>query len=263
VNSWYEKYHDKGLVIIGVHSPEFEFEKDINNIKAAVTKDGIKYPVAVDSEYGTWLNYHNKYWPAHYLIDKEGNVVYEHFGEGEYDVTEDNIRFLLGLNKVTADTPASENLADSFHKETPETYLGSARANSFASIESVEINKPKNYSFPQVLLGNNWALQGVWRVIGENIISAEKDAAVKIHFHAQKVYVVMGSHTNQPIPVKILLNGEQVVTNKGKDVNDSTIVVDKHALYQALEFTSPQDGILELIAPADGLEIYTFTFGSK
>lgn len=263
LNSWYSKYHDKGLVIIGVHTPEFDFEKNLNNVKNAVEKDGIKYPVALDSNFGTWQSYKNSYWPAHYLIDKNGNVVYQHFGEGEYDVTENNIRFLLGLNIVSSDTASSEDMADSFHNLTPETYLGYERARNYQSTERISQDIPGAYTFPQVLTANGWALEGKWKVTSDFITSASNDAAIKIRFHAKHVYIVMGNSTNQPMKVKVLYNGENVVAEKGKDVENSMIEVKRHDLYEALSFQSPDSGgVLEIIAPLPGLEVYTFTFGA-
>src|SRR5262249_35582634 len=122
IKDWYEKYHDKGLVIIGVHTPEFEFEHDVNNVKAAVQKLGILYPVALDNNFATWLAFNNRYWPAHYLINQDGVVVYTHFGEGEYDVTENNIRYLLGIKTKVTMPATEENPYDRY--QTAETYFG-------------------------------------------------------------------------------------------------------------------------------------------
>jgi hypothetical protein len=234
LNSWYTKYHDKGLVIIGVHTPEFDFEKNADNVKKAVEKYGIKYPVALDSNFGAWQSFNNSYWPAHYLINKDGNVVYQHFGEGEYDVTENNIRFLLGLNKVSADTASSDDMANMFHNLTPETYLGYERA--------------ANYKSPQ-------------NVDDKFIVSASNEAAVKLRFNAKHVYIVMGNPHDKPIKVKLLLNGEEVVDDQGKDVQNGEVMVNGHALYDVLSFKSSESGVLEIMASEPGLEVYTFTFG--
>jgi cytochrome c biogenesis protein CcdA/thiol-disulfide isomerase/thioredoxin len=257
IKDWYAKYHDKGLVIIGVHTPEFEFEKNIDNVKKAVIKDGIEYPVALDSNFVTWQNYHNKYWPAHYLIDPNGNVVYQHFGEGDYDVTENNIRYLLGLNKTVRQVP----IAATANHITSETYVGYARANRTNSPAHLVKDESNQYHFANVLPVNAWSLQGKWQIVAEHITSAEKNAAIKIHFSAKKVFIVLGNTTNKSIQVKLLLNGEAVVNEKGADVIDSSIVVPTHSLYHALDFSEVTTGILELIASEPGLEIYTFTFG--
>jgi cytochrome c biogenesis protein CcdA/thiol-disulfide isomerase/thioredoxin len=261
LNSWYTKYHDKGLVIIGVHTPEFDFEKNADNVKKAVEKYGIKYPVALDSNFGAWQSFNNSYWPAHYLINKEGNVVYQHFGEGEYDVTENNIRFLLGLNKVSADTASSDDMANMFHNLTPETYLGYERAANYKSPQNILQNAEASYTFPKVLPDNGWGLEGKWIVDDKFIVSASNEAAVKLRFNAKHVYIVMGNPHDKPIKVKLLLNGEEVVDDQGKDVQNGEVMVNGHALYDVLSFKSSESGVLEIMASEPGLEVYTFTFG--
>lgn len=258
LKNWYEQYHDKGLVIIGVHTPEFDFEKNINNVKSAVIKEGILYPVALDNQFGTWTNYQNRYWPAHYLIDKNGDVVYQHFGEGDYDVTENNIRYLLGLNTKNVSSLSSE--AVSFN-QTPETYLGFARAEHFMSPESVIANHSAYYTFPKELSEHNWALQGDWIISADKVTSAKAGAAIKIHFNAGKVYIVMGSANGFTVQAKLLLNGEDVISTKGKDVINSMVSVDQHTLYHVIELKSPSSNILQITASAPGLQVYTFTFG--
>lgn len=257
LKDWYTKYHDKGLIIIGVHAPEFEFEKNENNVKNAVEKNGILYPVALDNHFTTWQNYQNRYWPAHYLIDKQGFVVYQHFGEGEYDVTENNIRYLLGMK--------AENLAKSRESynanETPETYLGIARADRYSSSEKIMEDLAAEYTYPTELADDHWALKGSWKIERDQIITAAAGAAIKIHFNATKVYIVMGNSTGQPIKVDLLLNGESIISEKGKDVQNSSIIVDRQRLYTALELKHFSSGILQLTSTAPGLEIYTFTFG--
>lgn len=258
LKNWYNKYHDKGLVIIGVHTPEFDFEKNLDNVKSAVKRDGIHYPVALDNQFVTWRNFENHYWPAHYLIDKKGDVVYNHFGEGDYDVTENNIRFLLGINDLAVPTPTR---AEPYtYSQTPETYLGYARADRSLSPSLIH-DKVALYNFPQELASNAWGLQGAWIVNADKIVSAEANAALKIHFNARKVFIVMGNSTAKPIKVKILLNGEQLIADKGKDVNSSSILVDKHSLYEAAILKQFAGGILQITSTEPGLEIYTFTFG--
>lgn len=259
LKEWYNKYHQQGLVIIGVHAPEFAFEKNLQNVKNAVVANGIHYPVALDNQFVTWRNYNNQYWPAHYLIDKKGLLVYQHFGEGEYDVTENNIRFLLGMNQPAA--VASEPDATFSFSQTPETYLGYARAENFSGKQPVVHDKAALYLFPDEIEDNNWALNGEWRVNEDKIISVQPNVELKIKFNARKVYMVMGNVSKRPIKVKLLLNGEPVVTGKGKDVVASSITVDKHKLYEILDLSQFETGILQVTPEAPGLEIYTFTFG--
>jgi cytochrome c biogenesis protein CcdA/thiol-disulfide isomerase/thioredoxin len=256
LNSWYDKYHDKGLVIIGVHSPEFDFEGNVNNVKNATVKNAIHYPVALDNDFKTWRNYNNLYWPAHYLIDKKGNVVYEHFGEGDYNVTENNIRFLLGLHP----SKKSESAPVYSGPLTPETYLGYEREDEFYSPEPLIKDKVGKYSYPDRLPENAWALRGAWEFTGQKIVAAEANAALKIHFQARKVYAVMGT-TAKPIRVSLLLDGKPVVAEAGKDVVHSYVEVTNHTLYALIASQHHMTGILELITDAPGLKLYTFTFG--
>ncbi len=258
IKDWYAKYHDKGFEIVGVHSPEFQFEHDVNNVKAAVIKNGITYPVALDNEFQTWLNFHNEYWPAHYLVNKEGKVVYVHFGEGEYEVTENNIRFLLGLNASTEKKSAEEN--DSLNM-TPETYLGFTRAERFVSPSGMIKDKLALYQYPAELAEDEWALSGTWLITGEKIVSLSADAAIKLHFRGKKVYMVMGV-TDKPIKVKLQLDGKPLINGQGKDVNDSSMEVNEHRLYSVVNLIDKNEGTLEAIALQPGLEIYTFTFGN-
>src|SRR5579872_2012653 len=259
LKDWYHKYHDSGLVIIGIHAPEFEFEKNIENVKNAVAKDGIQYPVALDNQFMTWQNYHNQYWPAHYLIDKNGRVVYTHFGEGDYLTTENNIRFLLGMKQpVTTSLP--ENGEESI-RQTPETYLGYARSENFSNKQSIVQNKAALYLFPEEISEDHWALNGEWAINSDKIISVQPNVGLKINFNAHKVFMVMGSASGQPVKVKVLLNGEPVINGKGKDVIDSRVMVSKHTLYEVLDLPHFDSGILQIIPETPGLEVYTFTFG--
>lgn len=248
LKEWYQKYHTLGFEIIGVHSPEFVFEKNLENVKKAVKENGIFYPVALDNNFITWQNYQNHYWPAHYLIDKKGNVVYEHFGEGKYEETENNIRFLLGLNEpITLPHPNPIT----FRALTPETYLGYSRSENYASPESIQSDQVGSYHFPKELAENKWALQGQWKVTAEKITSVSENAAIRIHFSARKVFVVMGNTGPKPIEVKVFLNGKKV----------SSFFAEDHKLYTALSLPEVSDGIMQLEAVSPGLEFYTFTFG--
>lgn len=252
---WYSKYKDKGFVIVGVHSPEFDFERDPENVREAVKDDHILYPVALDNQFATWKNYNNSYWPAHYLIDKQGKVVYEHFGEGEYDVTENNIRYLLGIN-----TPVKANAPEFYDVVlTPETYLGYERGLTFANNHIVK-DASHNYAYETDLPANTWSLNGDWTVQGQKIISNKKNASIKINFRGRKVFAVMGSQTN-PIKVQVKLNGKPIADQSGKDVNSGIVTVKGAKLYRLVELNNDTHGVLELISTEPGLEIYTFTFG--
>ncbi len=249
IKSWYSRYHDKGLIIIGVHTPEFDFEKDVVNVRAAVQLNVILYPVALDNQYSTWINFKNHYWPAHYLINKKGEVVYEHFGEGDYDITENNIRYLLGINELTI--LKNEPMQTVRASQTPETYLGYERANPNFSPKLIK-DKIVQYQFPSQLAENSWALDGLWQANADSVTAIKTMAALKIHFNARKVFLVMGTSTGKAIKVDVMFNHSLV----------KSILVDKYSIYEALSQAQFSSGDLEIIAREPGVKIYTFTFGS-
>ena len=247
LEAWDEKYREDGLVIIGVASPEFKFEQDIPNIKMAIAKYGIKYPIAVDSALATWANFKNQYWPAHYLIDKEGRVVNEHFGEGSYDVTENNIRSLLGLRGTVSSQPEASPFGGI---QTPETYLGSYRAERRTAFTD------------QTLPGDHWSIDGKWHVEAQRIVSTAAGAELRLHFDARHVYLVLGAPDGQPVDVKIRVIGKNTGEIAGKDVHDGVITVREHRLYDLVDMGGPSDGIVQITAQGPGLEAYAFTFGN-
>jgi cytochrome c biogenesis protein CcdA/thiol-disulfide isomerase/thioredoxin len=267
VTGWDAKYRDKGLVVIGVHSPEFEFEKKLDNVRMATEKYGIHYPVALDSDLQTWESFSNQYWPAHYLIDKNGQVVYTHFGEGDYDVTENNIRVLLGLGPETARAaPEMPNFAAMV--ETPETYLGYARAQNFASEGGEQHDQSASYRFPSVLLLNQWALGGEWRIEAEKIATSATFAttktvspALRLNFIARKVFLVLGTEDSKPRKVRVWLNGQPSGSAGGADVKGGVLTVDHERLYELIDQGSVKNGQLELQTDDPGLQAYAFTFG--
>jgi cytochrome c biogenesis protein CcdA/peroxiredoxin len=265
LKAWYRQYHDQGLVIIGVHSPEFAFEQIPSNVKAAVARYGITYPVALDNNFVTWTNYHNHYWPAHYLIDKNGNVVYIHFGEGAYAETENNIRLLLGANTIISNVaPAKTGQEGTWMAEmsqTPETYLGFARGQRMVE-KHIKGKQDSNYIFPSVLVLHHWALQGQWKQSKQKITALSTQAAIKLHFHAKKVFLVMGSTSNQPVSVVLYLNGKPIANVGGHDVQNSQLTVQQHALYELVNLPHSESAILEIKTLTPGFEAYAFTFGS-
>jgi thiol-disulfide isomerase/thioredoxin len=247
ITAWDRKYRSQGLVIIGVHTPEFKFEKDIANIKTALAKDHIRYPVAVDSSEATWNAYKNESWPAHYLIDKSGAVVYTHFGEGDYDVTENNIRTLLGMDHEDFAAPEALPFSDN---QTPETYLGSERA------------ERKVTQLNSALPLDHWGLAGRWKIEGERIKSSSPGAVLRLHFNAKKVFLVMGASTGHPVDVALKLNGRVALGEAGKDAHGGVVTVKDHALYELVNQDSVKPGLLEITTSGAGVEMYAFTFGS-
>ncbi len=258
LKAWYAKYHDKGFEIIGIHTPEFEFEKNLNNVRIASEKFELKYPIALDSSYSTWEGYHNKYWPAHYLIDKSGNIVYTHFGEGAYDITENNIRYLLNIRNK--ETPRVESLPQ--HRLTPETYLGFNRAQNFSSPQANDTEEITKYTLPNSLDVDHWALEGPWLIDGEKIISKSSKASLKLHFEAKKVFVVMGNRTKKTIHAHMFLNGKKLHNERGQDVSQGRVEVKEHRLYEIVNLSNTREGLLQIQASSAGLEIFAFTFGN-
>jgi cytochrome c biogenesis protein CcdA/thiol-disulfide isomerase/thioredoxin len=255
--SWYNKYHKYGLEIIGVHSPEFEFEKNLTNIKQAISSLHIPYPVAVDNNLDTWTNYNNQYWPASYLIDKNGNVVYTSFGEGDYNITENNIRFLLGLN---VESNLNNKPPEFNYNQTPETYLGYQRASSFASNEQMNNDSVQKYTLPTNLSDNSWALSGKWLIGPQNIISTANSDKLVLHFNAKFVYLVLGTPDGQPVNVKILLDGKPISNNvAGSDVHNAIVNVNSYRLYNLVHENHFSSDILEIMPLSKGLMAYVFT----
>ena len=240
LKAWYAAYHPKGLVIIGVHTPEFAFEHVTSNVRAAVKRLGIAYPVMQDNRYKTWDNYANQYWPAEYLIDKQGHVRHTNFGEGEYDQTEALIRRLLGDNGTHARRVADATPSGLL---TPESYLGYARLTNYVGANPVP-NKFTNYTFPSSLPANTLAYDGSWRV-GAQAITAGKNARLRLQFEASNVYIVLGGHGS----VRSFVDGRP----------GRTIPVNAERLY-TVRSGKPTDALLELrFSP--GVQAYSFTFG--
>ncbi len=250
ITAWDEKYREKGLVIVGVHAPEFAFEKDRAKVEAAARKHGIKYPVALDNNFDTWTAYQNQYWPAHYLIDRAGKVVYTHFGEGKYAQTEGNIRYLLGLTSAFDAMPEARATSDA---QTDETYLGYGRAARYHSEPFVK-DAAFSYRFPPDLPDHGWALEGDWRVEAERIVAVGAGAKLKLHFTARHLFLVLGA-SGGAVKATVLLNG--------KPVNSSALTVNEHRLYTLVDQGEIKPGVIEIIAETPGLEAYAFTFGSK
>jgi thiol-disulfide isomerase/thioredoxin len=258
ITEWYRKYRDKGLVIVGVHSPEFEFEKKVDNVRAALTKHGILYPVAIDNELATWSAFDNKYWPAHYLIDKNGRVVYTHFGEGKYDVTENNIRFLLGLQ---GDEAKPETAPPHMLGLTPETYVGYARAERYVGTPNLEHDIDGDFKPAVFTPESHWTLSGRWKIEAQKITSQDENATIRLNFKAKKVFMVMGTEDGTSLQVAVHLNGEHMGEASGKDVHSDTVLVNGNTLYELVNLPDYGNNQLEVTAPSAGLELYAFTFG--
>ena len=262
VTAWDRAYRDHGLVVVGVHAPEFEFEKKMENVANAIKAHGIAYPVAQDNRLGTWSAFANRYWPAHYLINKEGRIVYTHFGEGGYDVTEHNIRVLLGLNDAKRAEAKPAETGEAGRLQTPETYLGYGRAENFSSKEHAQPDRASDYTYPDFLLLNHWALAGSWEIGRENITAQAAKAKLRLNFFSGRVFLVLGSANNEPVQASLTLNGKPLGKLLGKDVKDDKVTVTSPTLYELVNQGEAGNGILEITAESPGLQAFAFTFGS-
>ncbi len=257
LRDWNAKYKDKGLVIIGVHAPEFEFEKSEKNVSQAISDFDITYPVVQDNDFATWRAYSNRYWPAKYFIDKDGYVRYSHFGEGAYDESEKVIQELLkeaGANDVSQDI---NNPSYQINSKTPEIYLGYGRIDHFVSPESINPNALSVYTKPINLGNNEMAYEGSWNVM-EEYASPQKGARLHLNFDAQEVFLVMRTR-GEPAKVKVYLDGK--LQNFGEDNIDGTVTVDKDTLYKLIKLVAPGKHNLILEFEDSNAELFAFTFG--
>lgn len=256
LKDWYEKYKDRGLVIIGVHAPEFEFEKNKNNVKNAIEDFGIEYPVVQDNQFATWRAYENHYWPAKYIIDKNGQIRYTHFGEGAYDETEKIIQELLSEDgeKVSEDisNPTYEVVA-----QTPETYLGYGRISNFSSNEEISTNQPFIYTAPANIADNSFAYIGEWTVMDE-YATAKTGSELILNFEARNVYLVMRKNGGNG-RVKVLVDDK--LQFFGEDNVNGIVTVAEDSLYKIVKIDQSGRHLLRLQFLDPGIEVFAFTFG--
>jgi len=272
VEAWYEKYRDQGLVVIGVHAPEFAFEKDVRNVQRAIKDLGLTYPVAVDNDYALWRAFKNEYWPAHYFIDAMGNIRHTHFGEGEYDVSERTIQQLLaeaGNASAVAELvdPAAKGAAlasDQFQVLSPETYLGHSRAENFASPGDQVPGVAHDYTVPPRLILNQWALDGRWTVGEEDAALAAAPGKIVFHFQARDLHLVLGPGPDgKPVRFRVRLDGAPPSADHGTDVAaDGGGTVTEQRLYQLIRQSGVvRDRTFEIEFLDPGVTGYAFTFG--
>jgi thiol-disulfide isomerase/thioredoxin len=245
LKSWWAKYQDKGLVIVGVHSPEFDFEKKTANVEAAVKKYGIGWPVAQDNAMATWNAWNNRYWPAEYLIDQHGNVVMHHFGEGHYMETENAIRKLLDLEPMTHEDVAAANLS---RVGSPEMYLGSRRVRNMAN-PITPLFLSHDYKAPARLDLNKYALQGSWRMRGEYAQLTGDSGEIRLHFKSGKLHMVASS--DQPVTLSITVDGNK----------QPSVTVQQSRLYTLFDSDNYNDHVVTIKIPKKGFKAFTFTFG--
>ncbi|WP_248914409.1 cytochrome c biogenesis protein DipZ [Pseudomonas moorei] len=272
VKAWAEKYRDQGLVVIGVHAPEFAFERDIKNVTQAMKDLGINYPVAIDNEFKIWRAFNNEYWPAHYFADAQGRIRYHHFGEGEYAESERVIQQLLreaGATKVSdglinAKAEGVQMAPDNNEVQSPETYVGYQRAEHFVPDTSLVPDKVATYSPPKQLALNDWSLGGQWHVGSERATASAPASRIVYRFHARDLHLVLGPGADgKPVRFKVLIDGKAPGDAHGMDVApDGSGRVTEQRLYQLVRQNggvSDRTFSIEFLDP--GASAYAFTFG--
>ena len=270
VRAWWEKYKDEGLVVIGVHSPEFAFEHDVDNVRKAVGNLKITYPVAIDNDFTIWRAFDNEYWPAHYFIDAKGRIRHAHFGEGKYDESERVIQQLLAEaghrvpgGVVAVNASGAEAAQDAGEDKSPETYIGYFRAQKFASSGGEVHDAPHDYAAPKPAL-NEWGLTGDWTVGMQHATLNEKGGGLVYRFHARDLHLVLGpGKGGKPVRFRVTIDGAPPGASRGSDVDEAgNGVVTGQRLYQLIRQSGPiKDRTFEVQFLDPGVEAYVFTFG--
>jgi cytochrome c biogenesis protein CcdA/thiol-disulfide isomerase/thioredoxin len=271
VKRWYETYKDHGLVVIGVHAPEFAFERDADNVRRAVGELGIAYPVAIDDDYAIWRGFANQYWPAHYFIDASGDIRAHHFGEGDYEGSERIIRELLTQAGYKDLPPAGaapaaagiEAAPDMEHVSSQETYVGYRRADGFRSPGGFADDRPKSYALPASLQLNEWALLGRWTDDPEKAVLDAAPGEIAFRFLARDLHLVLGPAPDRPVRYRVRLDGLAPGANHGVDTDaEGNGVIREQRLYQLIRQASPGAPHTFSIEFLDsGAQAYSFTFG--
>ncbi len=265
VRAWSRAYRDDGLVVIGVHTPEFSFEHELDGVRQATKERAIDYPVALDNDYAIWSAFDNHYWPALYFVDAEGVIRDQHFGEGRYEQSERVIQRLLGVERelVSVRGLGVEAEADWDHLRTPETYLGYERSEHFASPEGAAFDERRAYELPERLPLNHWALAGEWTIGREHVVLEQAGGSIAYRFHARDAHLVLSAGAREPIPFRVLLDGEAPGPSHGVDVDeDGNGALREGRLYQLVrEHDTVRERTLEITFLEPGAEAYVFTFG--
>jgi thiol-disulfide isomerase/thioredoxin len=265
VRAWSQSYRDDGLIVIGVHTPEFSFEHEIENLRRATKAREIDYAVAVDNDYAVWSAFDNHFWPALYFVDRDGIIRDQHFGEGRYEESELVIQRLLSVARepVAVEGLGVEAEADWEHLRTRETYLGYGRTENFASAHCGAFDEPCAYELPSYLHSNHWALAGDWTVGRESVVLGQASGTIACRFHARDAHLVLSPGAQGPIPFRVLLDGEAPGASHGVDVDEQgNGVLEDGRLYQLVRaHHTPRERTLEITFLKRGAEAYAFTFG--
>ena len=265
VRAWSQVYRDDGLLVIGVHTPEFSFEHELDRVRKARRERGIDYPIVLDNDYEIWGAFDNHYWPALYFVDARGVIRDQHFGEGRYKDSEHVIQQLLCVERETVDIEGLgvEAEADWNNLRTPETYLGYARSENFASPSGTAWDKQRAYRLPERLRVNHWALAGEWTIGRESVVLERSGGSIAYRFHGRDVHLVLSSAGQEPIPFRVLIDGEAPGASHGVDVDEEgNGVLADGRLYQLVrEHDTVRDRTVEITFLEPGVEAYVFTFG--
>lgn len=272
LRAWAEKYKSQGLVVIGVHSPEFDFEKDVGNVRQAVRDMGLGFPIAIDSNHSVWRAFDNQYWPALYIADAKGRIRYHHFGEGNFELSERVIQRLLveagavGVNDTLAavDASGAEVAADWGNLKSPESYLGHGRTVNFASPAGVTGDGHRVYGMPERLRLNHWALAGDWTVRKQLVVSHKPAARIAYRFHARDVHLVMGpALANRAVRFRVLIDGQPPGAAHGVDIDaDGNGTLAGQRMYHLIRQPGViSDRLFEIEFLDPGAEAFVFTFG--
>jgi thiol-disulfide isomerase/thioredoxin len=265
VRAWSQAYRDDGLVVIGIHTPEFSFEHELEHVRQATKERGIDYPVALDNGYEIWSAFDNHYWPALYFVDADGIIRDHHFGEGRYEQSERLIQRLLGVERelVSVEGLGVEAEANWDHLRTPETYLGYGRSEHLASPNGAAFDERRGYELPEPLRLNQWALAGEWTIGREQVVLDQAGGSIAYRFHARDAHLVLSPRAREPIPFRVLLDGDAPGPSHGVDVaEDGNGVLADGRLYQLVrQHDAVRERTLKITLLAPGAEAYVFTFG--
>lgn len=269
IKDWYKKYKSQGLVVIGVHSPEFAFEHDLVGVRRAVEDLKIEYPVAVDNSKTIWTAFKNQYWPAHFLIDRDGRIRYHHFGEGNYGETEHRIQMLLNKESVSnlkLEVASSSKVSPSIHPVSPETYLGYLRQRGLLTKESETgfslLNQAHVYNSSDFLDLNQWSLSGKWLISSEMALLESQNGGVNYKFQARDLHLVMGAGQGNAKRFRVTLDGQPPGPDHGEDTDaQGNGQVQFHRLYRLIRQRTSQNRMFHIEFLDSGVEVYAFTFG--
>ena len=265
VRAWSQAYRSDGLIVIGVHTPEFSFEHEVGRVREATEERRIDYPVALDNDYAIWSAFDNHYWPALYFVDADGIIRDRHFGEGRYEQSERVIQRLLGIERDFAPAAGrgAEAEADWDNLRTPETYLGYGRSEHFASPGGAGLGERRAFELPGHLGMNRWALAGEWTVGPEKVVLDQAGGSIACRFHARDAHLVLAAGRQQPIAFRVTLDGDAPGPSHGVDVDaEGSGLLRQGRLYQIVRQAGDvRDRTVEITFDEPGAEAYVFTFG--